>query len=153
LLEHRTQPDTAFFVHTEYTNRGAADGGKADNGHVVQEEVFFPGVLPWVEERDDLTRFGVDARQIGALVRVTSVAGQGKVCGSVIPAMLAGNDVLDLERRKREIFLLEQALFTAIASPLTDKFADRCVHQLGGRLARMARAFACKRPIRSIAST
>jgi hypothetical protein len=86
-------------------------------------------------------------------VRVTSVAGQGEVCRIIISAMLTGNDVLDLERRKRQVFLPEQTMFAAIAGPLTDKFTDRCAHQLGGRRARMARAFACKKPIRSIAST
>ena len=115
--------------------------------------MLFPGVRTWVEERDDLACFGVNAREISAFVRVASVAGQGKICRIVIAAMLAGNDVLNLECRKRQVLSLEQTVFAAIAGSVTDKLPDRCVHQLCGRLARMTRAFACKIPIRSIAST
>ena len=86
-------------------------------------------------------------------MRVALVAGQGKIRRSVIPAMRARNDVLDMKRRKRKMFLLEETVFTAISGSATNKFADRSVHQLGGRLAGMARALACKIPIRSIAST
>jgi hypothetical protein len=80
------------------------------------------------------------------------------ILGAVVGAdphftMLTGNNVLDPERRDWEVLLPEQTIFTAIVSPLTDKVAERRIHQLGGRLAKMARAFACKRPIRSIAST
>ena len=93
-LEHRTQPDTAFFVHVAYAPCGAAHGSKADDSHV-----------------------------------------------------------LNVEPRKREVRLLEQTILAAIAGAATDKCAHRCVPQRCGRLARMARAFACKIPIRAIAST
>jgi hypothetical protein len=86
-------------------------------------------------------------------VRVASVTGPGEIRRSVIPAMHARNDVLDMRRRKRKMFLLEETVFTVISSSATTKFADRSVHQLGGRPAAMARALACKIPTRSIAST
>src|SRR5262252_8658056 len=109
-LEHRTQPDTACFVHVEDTHSGSAHGSQADDNTVGQAEMLFPGVHTWVEERHDRTCVGVNARQIGALMSVASVAGQGKVCRMVIAPMLAGNDVLNVEPRKGEVLLLEQTI-------------------------------------------
>ena len=151
-LEYRTQPDTAFFVHVEDAHCGAAHGGKADNPNVGQAEMLFPGVLTWVEERGDFVRFWIDAREISTFMGVASVAGQGQVGRLIIPTMLARNDVLNVERRKWQVFLPEQTVFAAIAGSATDKCADGSVHQLWARLARRTRAFACKIPIRSIAS-
>jgi len=100
-----------------------------------------------------LRLFGINARKIGAFVSVASVAGQGQVGRMVITAMLAGNDVLNVEPRKGQVLLLEQTIFAAMTGAVPDKVANRGIHQCCGRLARMARAFACKIPIRSIAST
>src|SRR5262249_40646862 len=152
-LEHRTQPDTAFFVHVEDTHCRSAHGSQADDNTVGQAEMLFPGVRTWVEEHNDCTCVGVNARKIGALMSVASVAGQGKVGRMVIATMLARNDVLNVEPRKGEVLLLEQTILAAMAGAVTDKVTNRCIHQCCGRLARMARAFACKIPMRSIAST
>lgn len=84
-----------------------------------------PHLLTRVEERYDLSRFRVNAGEISALVRVASVAGQRKVCRVVIAAMLARNDMLDLEARKRQVFLLEPTILAAIAGAATNQFALR----------------------------
>src|SRR5262245_59848965 len=70
-LEHRTQPDTAFFVHVEDTHDRSTYGSQADNNTVRQAEMLFPGVRTWVEEHHDCTCFGVNTRKIGALMSVT----------------------------------------------------------------------------------
>jgi hypothetical protein len=59
--------------------------------------MFFPGMLTWVEERDDLPGSRVNAREISTFVRVASVAGQGEVCGIIMAAVLTGNNVLNLK--------------------------------------------------------
>ena len=115
--------------------------------------MLFPVMFTWVKERDDFARFGINTGEISALVRVASVASQREVCRIVIAAVLAGNDVLDLERRKRQVLLFEQTVLTAMACSPMDKCPNRCVHHPCGRGARTVRAFACKMPIRSIAST
>lgn len=127
-------------------------GSKADNYNVGQAEMLFPRVLTWVEKRGNFARFGINAREISTLMRVASIAGQDQIRRLIIATVLARNDVLNVERRKRELLLPEQTVFAAIAGPAKDKRADRGVHQLCGRPERRARALACKTPIRSIAS-
>lgn len=152
-LEHGAQPYTAFFVHVEDENCGATYGSQANNHNVGNMEVLFSGVVTWVEKLGDFVRFGINSREFDAFVRVASVAGQGQVSRLIIATVLARNDVLDVERGKRQALLVEQTIFAAVAGSATDKSADRGVHQLCGRLARRTRAFACKIPIISIAST
>ena len=82
-----------------------------------------------------------------------SVTGQGKVREILIATVLAGNDMLNMEGRKRKVLLLEPTIFAAVACAVTDEGADCGIHQHYGRWARMARAFACKRPMNSMAST
>lgn len=84
---------------------------------------------------------------------VAAVTGQGEVREIVMTTMLAGNDMLDVKGRKREVLLLEPTIFTAVSGAAPDEVADCGVHQHCGRRVRMARAFACKRPMRSKAST
>ena len=115
--------------------------------------MLFPDVLPRVEERGDRACCGINTREIYAFVSIASVAGQGEVCRIVLAAVFAGNDVLNVESRKREMLLREQTVLATMARSATDAFANRCVHQLCGRLPRRIRAFACKIPMRSIAST
>jgi hypothetical protein len=98
VLEQRSQSQTAFLVHIEYTDSRSANGSKTDNRNVGQTKMLFPGVLTRVEKRSDLSGFGIYTCEIRTLVRVASVASQREVCGIVIAAMLAGNDVLDLKR-------------------------------------------------------
>jgi hypothetical protein len=119
-LEHRTQPDAAFLVHVEDKNCGAAHRSQADNHNVGNLEMLFPGVLTWVEELGDVTGFRIDTREIAAFVRVASVAGQRQVGKLIIATVLARNDVLDLECGKREVLLLEQTIFAAIAGSAPD---------------------------------
>ena len=106
-LEHSTQPDTAFFVHVEDEHCGAAHGGEADEYNVGQLEMLFPRVLTRVEKRGDLARLGINACEISTFVRVASVAGQGQIRRLIIATVLARNDVLNVERRKRELLLPE----------------------------------------------
>ena len=115
--------------------------------------MLFPSVLTWVEKFGEVAAFRIEAREIGAFVRVASVASQREVGRIVIAAVLSGNDVLNLERRKGEVLLFEQTVLAAIAGPAMDKLPDRCVDHTCGAGVRSVRAFACKMPIRSIAST
>ena len=51
--------------------------------------------LGW-KEGHNFTTDGIHAREIRALAEIAAVAGQGEVVKVVVPAMLPGNDVLDV---------------------------------------------------------
>lgn len=62
--------------------------------------MFIPLLGPGMKKRGELTCFRIKTRQIRTFVKVAMMAGQGQV-GEIIPAtMLAGNDVLDVERNQ-----------------------------------------------------
>jgi hypothetical protein len=60
-------------------------------------EMVMPAVAPWMKERGDLTCLAVDSSEIWALVSIASRASQCKVHQAALPAVLAGNDVVNLE--------------------------------------------------------
>ena len=74
----------------------------------------------------------VNAREISAFGRIAPVACKGKIRRIIGTAVLARDDVLHLERRKRELVLSQTAVLTAIARSATDKLKDRGILQPGG---------------------
>lgn len=69
------------------------------------------------------------------------------------PAMLLGNNVLDMERRSRRGEIGEVAVLTPATSPIANELAKRPRHQASAERLRMARALACKIAMKSIALT
>lgn len=86
-----------LFVHIEYARCGTTDSGKTDGSNVGQAEMVVPHLQTRVEERYDVSRYRISTGKISALVGVTSVGGQRKICRIVIAAVLARNDTLNLE--------------------------------------------------------
>ena len=60
--------------------------------------MLVPVLRAWVEQRDDLPHFRVDAREIGAFVVIAVVARQRQIRGIITSAVLLRDDVLDMER-------------------------------------------------------
>jgi hypothetical protein len=86
-----------------------------------------PHVAPRVEERDKRAAGRVDAGEVGPLVGIAAVAGQGEVCRVIGPAVLLGDDVFDVVRQAGR-FLAEQAVFATVPSTLADNLSRRGIH-------------------------
>jgi hypothetical protein len=75
-------------------------------------EVVGPAVAAGMIELGDLMSFLVDSNEVRALVPIASRAGQGQVAQLGFPAMLAGDDVVDLKgqsvRRLGQLAVLAQ---------------------------------------------
>ena len=96
-LQHGTQSHPSVFIHIEHANCGAANGRQTNDSRLRQAEVLFPDVVAWVKQRNDLPGLRVNPRQIRTFMCIAPVAGQGQVGRSVATAVLAGNDMLDVE--------------------------------------------------------
>ena len=81
-------------VHREDGDRRAASRNPAEDQGLSKEEMIGPRLAPWMEQGDDRAGVGVDAGQVGALVEVAMLAGQGEIGVVVGPAVLARDDVL-----------------------------------------------------------
>jgi hypothetical protein len=81
-----------------------------------------------------------EACQIGPLGPIAFGAGKAKDVGIVGPAVLLCDDVLNMEGPKIGIVLVQSAVFTAMAGPLSDEGPESGVHQSPSELARSWRA-------------
>jgi hypothetical protein len=68
------------------------------------------------------------ACKIGPLGPVAFGAGKAKDVWIVGPAMLPGDDVLNVERQEIGVFLVQPAVFTTTAGPLPDEGPESGVH-------------------------
>jgi hypothetical protein len=82
-----------------------------------------------MEQLGESLRAWVDAGEIRAFVMVAVVAGKGKVGKMIAAAMLLGNDVLGVKRRKGGVGFGETTILTPIPRALSDLPAYRGVHQ------------------------
>jgi hypothetical protein len=92
-----------------------------------------------VEESHNPSREWIDGRQIGTLVEIASVTGQGEVQKSRRAAVLSGYDVLDLERLDKGVSFRQPAVFTAVVCTPPNSLTLGSIHQ-GLRLLRKRRA-------------
>lgn len=115
-------------VHLQERDRRSASGGAPHQLHAAQLEVPTPSVPTWVEQRDHLPRLGIYAAEIGALVVITSMACPCKVLENSLTAVLAGDDVLEMEGLERWPPVRQMAIFAALASPLSSFLAWRRAH-------------------------
>lgn len=83
----------------------------------VPAEVIHPTLRARVEQRYDLLRFGIDARDVRPLVRVAPEARQGEVRFDGRTAMFLRDDVVDLELQ-RMVTAGHPAVFAAVPRAL-----------------------------------
>jgi hypothetical protein len=96
--EFGPQLQTARVVHGEYVHGGATDGRNPHDAHATEQKVSSPLVAPGVEEGHKLTVEGIHASEIRSLTKITAVAGQREIVDVIAPAVLFGDDMLDVMR-------------------------------------------------------
>lgn len=126
----RTEGKLIICIHVQHAYRGATDGSLPHNVDPIPHKVALPLMTSRVEQFGHLIGLRINTCQIRAFVQITINTRQGKIVASIGPAVLPGDDVLDMERGKRCIVLMQLAVFAAIASPLPDKGLRRRVHRL-----------------------
>lgn len=75
-----------------------------------------------MKQRGDLIGFAVDTRQVRALVQIAAVAGQREIVGLVIPAVLFGTDMFDVEWNRMGL-LGKLAVLAPLIGPVTHGLA------------------------------
>jgi hypothetical protein len=93
-----------------------------------KQEVLSPTLAPRVEEGHKLATDRIHARQVRALAKIAAMAGQRKIVNVVAPAMLPGDDVLDVVRQLA-VILAQQAILAAVARSLPDKVSRGGIHR------------------------
>jgi hypothetical protein len=86
-----------------------------------------PAVAPGVEEGYKLTADGIHAREVRALAEVAAVAGQREIVNVIAPAVLFGDDMLDVVRQLA-VLLTQQAILATVVSPAADKVPRGGIH-------------------------
>jgi hypothetical protein len=112
-----------------------------------------PLVLPGIEQARLFACFRVNAAQVWSLVEIAAMTGKRKILGRILPAVLSGNNVFDVERRQRLEIVMKPTVFASSASPLLHQPAQSRVHQVALRLASQIRALAWRTEIKSSACT
>jgi hypothetical protein len=122
------QFQAAGVIHGEQYHGGATSGRDPLDTHAVKQKMFSPAVAPGVEEGHKLAADGIHSREIRALVQVAAVAGQRKIVNVVAPAVLFGDDRLDVVRQLA-VLLTQQAILATIIRSAADKVPRRGVHR------------------------
>ena len=89
----------------------------------TKQEVVIPAVAPRVEEAHELSTQGIDRADVAPFPRIASNAGIREVAGIRRSAVLTTNDVVDLMRRIRIVFV-KKAILTAICGAFRDESAQ-----------------------------
>ena len=107
-----TERDRQGIVDRQYPDRRSTRGSKTPKSRAMPPEVVGPAVAARMIELSNLTCCLVDSNEVWALIPVASRAGQGQVAQLGFPAMLAGDDVVDLKgqsvRRLGQLAVLAQ---------------------------------------------
>lgn len=149
---HGTQFDLVVGIHVQHNYRRAANGGLADDVRSLHSEVLVPTLLPWVEERRQLFRVGVSARDVTRFREIAIDARQRKIVRVVGAAVLSRIDVLDLKCGEWGLVLVQAAILTAIACSLPYKFFRGDVYH-GSAVAKSFRALAWRMAMNLLART
>ena len=139
-------------VEVKEPGRGPAYGPPAGNRGAVPDKVVLPTIGAWLEEPGDDPGVRVDTGEAGALPEVTFGRGQNEVLDAVGAAVLAGQDVLDVEPQRR-VALGHPAALAAEPGTVADELPRRCVHQFGEEGFSVAWAWALRIPRNVFART
>ena len=106
-------------VDLQHADGRSADGGPADQDGALVAEVVAPFVAAGMEQAGELSRFRVQAGNVRSLEAITIPACDCEIGGDGTAAVLAGDDVVDLEREGR-CFLRQAAVFASSGGSLAD---------------------------------
>ena len=73
----------------------------------------------WIEKLSELARVRVISRQVGPLVSIAEMAGEAKVAVVIRPAVLTGNNVLNMKGDVIEV-LMNLAVLAAVFCSFSD---------------------------------
>ena len=130
-MEHLAPAQAVARVHSKQPGGGASSLRFTNDPGGVAGEVFLPSVAAGMEQRRHFAGVGIDAAEVGAFLVIGFRAGERQVRRVIRPAVLAGDDVLDVEAKGGGV-LRETAIFAAVPGPLAHEFAGGAVHS--GRL-------------------
>jgi len=88
-------------IHLEKRDRRPSGRRQSHELAPAQHELQRPDVPSWMEQRGDFARAGIDSGEIGSLVVVISMARPREVVEVRLATMLAGDDMLQMERLER----------------------------------------------------
>jgi len=107
-------------IDFEHFHCGPSDLRTADKDRAFPAEVVTPGVSAGMEEAHDPTRERIDTRDVAPLVIVARETGEAGIVGGSGPAVLQGDDVVDLVR-ERAVRLVKPAVFAPILSAASNQ--------------------------------
>jgi hypothetical protein len=122
------QFQAAGVIHGEHLHGGATGGRNPLDTNAEKQKMLSPAVAPGVEEGHKLTTDGIHAREVGALAKVAAVAGQREIFNVIAPAVLFGDDMLNVVRQLA-VLLAQQAILATVIRPAPDKVSRGGVHR------------------------
>jgi len=122
--------NATWMVHVEQSCRRSANRRKPDDSSLREVKMVGPYVNPRVEDIDFVTGLWVDAREIGPLEGVASVACLSKPTQVIVHVfqVLLGNDVLDMKWDERRCLLRHAAVFTQVTGSLPYQVTRGSIH-------------------------
>jgi hypothetical protein len=125
--QSNSQPHQVRKVYREDFDSDFADRGLADKLGTVPFEVIRPTLPSWVEQRDVLLACPIEAGDVGPFVRVAPFARKRKILSRSRPAMLLGDDVVDLKGQACRC-RWELTIFTATVGSFPDQLHEGAVY-------------------------
>lgn len=103
------------------------DGSAPDQDRAIPAKMPVPAMAARIEQFDDLSSLWINTRYVRAFMVVAGEAGQAQIAGTGRAAMLAGDDVVDLEMQL-VLFVVYLAVFAAAARATPYQFYQFGVH-------------------------
>src|SRR5205823_197889 len=104
----------------------------ADDVDALPLEMLVPMKAARIKQLSDLLRHRIDTREIARFEEIAVDAGRRQIVQTVVAAVLAGTDVLDVQGCERRLVLAQTTVFAGVACPFTDLASARGVDHLGG---------------------
>src|SRR5688500_6632014 len=139
-----TECHAAMGVHLQQVHCSTANGGNSNDHRPLCDEMFCPGFVAGVEQADDLACLRVDRGEVGPFMQITMKACECQVGGIILAAVLARDDVFDVEGEERLIDLSDGAVLASVGRPLPDEVPQGRVHQAAWFRERNVRALDCR---------
>ncbi len=106
-------------VHLKQSDGRSANWGEAYQHRPIPAEVIGPRTGPRIEQRDDVSRGGLDGREVAAFVEITLGAREAEVLEIGSATVLRGDNVVDVESQ-RVVCLGNLAVLTPASSASMD---------------------------------
>ena len=92
--------------------------------------MLVPAIVSGMKESGQLPRLWIEPRQIARLFEIAVRTRESEIVEVVVSAVLSRNDVLDLQRDERRLFLPPPAILAAVLSTVTDRHPLPGIHRL-----------------------